>query len=106
MSWRALDQLAEMPWSLSMGNIEENLDMLCLMSEPPQEAVASRLWHLHRCGMEKAKLLSVMAALQNTSFTSYFTERQHAFVSSLTKRHDYGKTTLQARALLATFRLG
>eukprot|EP00971_Amphidinium_carterae_P351708 6492244-Amphidinium_carterae.1 len=105
ISWRVLDPVMAMPWSLATGDLEENMNMLFDMNEPPEEPVASTLWQLHRCGMERSKLMSVLTAMQNASFTSYFTERQHSFVSSLMKKHDYGKESLAARAMLSTFRL-
>eukprot|EP00971_Amphidinium_carterae_P207873 4124920-Amphidinium_carterae.1 len=76
-------------------------DYYCARGDPLYRA---RIWQLHRYGMDRGKLLAELTALQNTSFTSYFTERQHSYVSNIMKKRNYVKASLRARALLATFR--
>ena len=44
--------IRDLPWSLSVGDVCENVRCLCALTEPPREEVANKLWVLNRQGWE------------------------------------------------------
>ena len=71
------------------------------LSEDPVVAKLQALSHLK---FSRESLLTAISLLQSVSFSSHFTERQHASTASLKRLHDYGHATLCPRAFVHVFR--
>ena len=109
ISWAFIDSkvlsvAAGMPWVLCDGDVAANLKEMMDRGELPDEPVARKIFQLSQAGLNQVRLQRAVMLMGDASWTSYFTERQHAS-TSLVKRHhpDLGQDVLSARAFLHTF---
>eukprot|EP00971_Amphidinium_carterae_P348585 6490574-Amphidinium_carterae.1 len=82
--WSVLDSH---PWTLCQGEATDRIAELVLMSEPPEEDVASKLWALAQSGMGSDKLAAAIRLLAQTTWTSHTAEKQHASAAQVSKYH-------------------
>ena len=95
---------ASLPWRLCKGDIAANIAELLQAGEPPEDTVASKIFHLGSVGFNRLRLQRAVGLLGSCSWTSALTERQHASTSLVKKYHpDIGSKLLTARAYLHTF---
>ena len=109
ISWAFLESkvlvvAASLPWRLCKGDIAANISDLLQAAEPPEDTVASKIFHLGSAGFNRLRLQRAVGLLGSCSWTSALTERQHASTSLVKKYHpDIGSKLLTARAYLHTF---
>lgn len=105
LRFRVLDVAEGLPWSLCDGDIKENLEALLSTEELPEEPVARKVCLLQQAGLNQARLMRGLQLLSECSWTSAFTEKQHASASSIKRQHpDIGDNVLTARAFIHSFR--
>ena len=103
IEWRVLRVAARLPWRLCAGDVDRNLDDL-LSGECPDEPVSAKLWALGNSGYNKHRLRRVLHLLAERSWSSAFSEKQHASASRIKKHHpDIGDNMLIARSYVYTF---
>eukprot|EP00971_Amphidinium_carterae_P342895 6482354-Amphidinium_carterae.3 len=106
-TFRALEVL---PWTLGQGDLRANLDTLLSMEVAP---VDRHIRHtlvkflvqivpscLYLAGMGHDKLVDVLRAISQVSFTTFTTERLHGSMAALRRHHDYTQDVLTARSFL------
>ncbi|CAE7353419.1 unnamed protein product, partial [Symbiodinium sp. CCMP2456] len=105
IEWKVLQVASALPWSLCRGDVRANIEQLSDRPVAPAEPTARKIYQLARGGVNMVRLQRAVALLGQASWTSFFTERQHAS-TSLVKRHhpDIGCDLLAGRAFLHTFR--
>eukprot|EP00971_Amphidinium_carterae_P060052 1188456-Amphidinium_carterae.1 len=101
---RFLSQFLDPPWTLLQGDVLQNLTSLQATDIPPLEKNTHKIWRLIRGGFCMGKLHRCLKLLTEGIFHSHFAERMHASAALLGRRHDYGASTLTARAFLHTLR--
>ena len=98
-------ELSLEPWAtLRADSPEKVLAEIANLQEPSADPVIHRLQHLLRIKFHRESLLTAIKMLQSVSFSSHFTERQHASTAQLKRSHDYSNATLCPRAFLHTYR--
>eukprot|EP00971_Amphidinium_carterae_P338639 6476077-Amphidinium_carterae.1 len=60
---RVFSTTSALPWSLVRGDISVNLQGLLEQDAPPEEPVASKIWHCGHAGMARCKLVQVIELL-------------------------------------------
>ena len=102
---RVFFELTALPWGmLRSDDPKVVLADIQSLSELSADPVIQRLQQLSRINFPKEALLSAIRLLQSVSFSSHFTERQHASTATLKRLHDYNAATLCPRSFLHTFR--
>ena len=104
LEWRVLAVATSLPWSLCAGDIAQNLEDLLSREECPSEPVAEKLYLLGQAGYNRHRLTEAVRLLGECSWTSAFTEKQHASTSRVRRHHpELGDNMLMARAFCHTF---
>ena len=78
LEWRAFATVTDLPWSLLHDGPSAAAEKLLSMEEPPPEQLSGKAWSLLRQGHSRKDVEAALALLQNVSWTSAFTEKQHA----------------------------
>ena len=76
-----------LPWSLCAGDIAQNLQDLLSQQECPSEPVSEKLYLLGQAGYNRHRLTEAVRLLGECSWTSAFTEKQHASTSRVRRHH-------------------
>ena len=98
---KTLSQARELKGSLTLGNIDFNLHQLAVLTVPPSESVASKIWHLMRAGYCQKQLHDAVRLFQEVPWSTQGVECSHGSLSSIHKYHpQYGLATLAGRAML------
>ena len=104
LEWRVLAVATSLPWSLCAGDIAQNLQDLLSQQECPSEPVSEKLYLLGQAGYNRHRLTEAVRLLGECSWTSAFTEKQHASTSRVRRHHpELGDNMLMARAFCHTF---
>ena len=104
---KVFDELAAPPWSLAIGDCEQNLrEFVTSPAASDTDRLSAQLRALStEQGRSDTVLLQILTLMQQCSFSTHFTERQHASAATLKRYHpDYDVNFLAARAYLHTFR--
>ena len=105
LEWKVFAVLAGHPWSLVAETPAAACDALLQMDVPPEEDTAHKAWALMQLGHPRADMERAFALLQNVSWTSAFTEKQHASTAVVKKYHsELSYEVTSARAFMHTFR--
>ena len=97
--WRTKD-IREPPWTLCVGNVEDNLNRL-EEGPPPASPFMLQLYNLLQSGFPREQIRGMVALIGNVSRSNMTGEQAHAAAAHLKKRHpDYETETLLSRALL------
>eukprot|EP00971_Amphidinium_carterae_P109530 2168858-Amphidinium_carterae.1 len=103
--WRVFEPLHAYPFRLCLGSIRENVKELHAMDEPPTERNALNLWFLLHQGLGEEVVARILQLLSHVSFSSYFTEKQHASAATLRRYHPgLSARVLVHRSYLHSFR--
>ena len=98
-------ELSLLPWAiLRNGSPELVLAEIEALQDTSPDPVICKLQTLCRLKFCKASLLAAISLLQCVSFSSHFTERQHASTATLKRVHDYSHSTLCPRAFVHVLR--
>ena len=100
---RVMQRAASYPWKLVRGDIEENLQALQALDEPPAEPVTSQLWTImnEHDTVPREQLVRVVELLGQAPWTSLPAEQQHGSLAMLRRwHHEYSTETLVSRALI------
>ena len=93
-----------LPWTLAMGNIEENVEVLAQSGRPADE-VAGKIWELCRLQCNRKELVEAISMFRECRWSTAVAEQLHGFGASIHKLHrDYGEETLMARTGCAYLR--
>ena len=96
-----LEPASNLPWRLCRGDLDENIDEIASLLDPPEEPCTSNIWHLIQEGFSKHQLKLVLEALGECPWSSLPAEQQHASVSLLHRWHpEYGIESLVCRSLM------
>ena len=102
---RIFAELSSLPWMLlRQGSPEQVLQEIENLDQTSPDPVIQKLQHLNSIKYSRGSLLVAIELLQCVSFSSHFTERQHASTATLKRRHDYSNASLCPRAFVHTFR--
>eukprot|EP00971_Amphidinium_carterae_P325251 6455422-Amphidinium_carterae.8 len=102
---RVLDVLEKPPFSYCQLPPLAILHLLRGWKEAPDETVSNKWWHLVKMGYNSEQLLKGLDLFSRVSFSTQFTERQHASSATMHKYHpESGLRTLRERAFLHTLR--
>ena len=105
LDWRVFSIVTDLPWSLVAEGPSDAVDKLQSMEEPPSEQVAGKAWTLLHRGYSRQDLEIALGLLMNVSWTSAFTEKQHASTAVVRKCHaDLSYEVMSARAYIHTVR--
>jgi hypothetical protein len=105
MHRRAFSEAGKLPWSLGVGDIEQNLAQLKQGPEP-SDATSSKIWHLLHMGYNMAQLKQGVQLLMDAPWGTSSAEQLHASATIFRKFHpEYGTETLMVRAFLHSLRL-
>ena len=81
------------------------MQQLLLLEELPDEPVSRKIATVGHAGFNQARLLQAVRLLGECSWTSAFTEKQHAAASRMKRQHpDLTDGVLVARSFMHTFR--
>ena len=101
---RALSAAKELPWSLIVGNMNENLDRLAA-GPCPDEPVAAKIWRLLGRSFPRSHIIRGLELLQDCPWGTATVEQQHASGTVMRKYHaEMGQDMLCVRAFLHTVR--
>ena len=101
MHERIFSSLAEYPWRLAVGNIQENLDLLAASEEPIADSCAHKIRLLARAGFNRSRLEEGVALLREVPWSSVPVEQAHASAAVLHRFHPgYSEDMLSTRATL------
>eukprot|EP00971_Amphidinium_carterae_P331607 6465285-Amphidinium_carterae.1 len=104
LHWRVFRVLNNYPWSLCGSDMETKLRALAREEEPPSENIAFKIWSLLRSKHDLQYIMSGVELLSTASFSTHFTERQHASAALVARVHpEYNHSTMQARAFIHSF---
>ena len=104
IEFRCLRAAAEWPWKLCTDDPDVVLDGLC-EGDIPAEIVARKVCLLTRAGHNRGELKKGLRLLGEASWSTAFTEKQHAAAAIIKRHHaEMGRDALAARAYLYTFR--
>ena len=99
-TYRVIVPASQLPWSLTIGDMNANLDALALGPKPP-ERTATKIWTLCKMGYNRGQLLKGLILLAECLWGTVAAEQFHASAATLMRLHpEYGVETLMARALL------
>ena len=94
---RILDPLNELPNSLAIGSISDNLDELAAGDEPADD-FSWQAWTLLRNDHPKAEVIEVVGSLRDTNRTTRRVEQLHIGAANSAKhRPEFGPDMLTAR---------
>ena len=103
---RVLNVLFDYPWSLGNGNIDANLTALRELAVVPDDPVAAKIQSLLKGGFPRVTVHQAVELLCCASFTSTFTEKQHASCALVRKQHpEMTSKNLATRGFLHTCRM-
>ena len=104
LEWRVFSVLCDLPWSLLEDSPSDALRLLQQMDAPPGEAVADSVWKLLHMGHSVNDLQHALQLLHCVSWTSAFTEKQHASTAVVKKFHsELSYDIMAGRAYMHTF---
>ena len=107
LDWRIFSTVTELPWSLLHEGPEAAVDTLLQYDDAPPEKVSSKAWTLLRLGHSRQDVQAALGLLRNVSWTSAFTEKQHASTKVVRKFHsDLSYEVMSARGYIHTVRCG
>ena len=94
--------MADYPWRLAVGSIQENLDLLAASEEPIADSCAHKVRLLARAGFNRSRLLEGVALLlREVPWSSVPVEQAHASAAVLHRFHPgYSEDMLSTRATL------
>eukprot|EP00971_Amphidinium_carterae_P313642 6233785-Amphidinium_carterae.1 len=102
---RIFSHFETLPWSLlAVGTPAHVLAEVKELSVISNDVTIRKLQALVSMGVPEGKLLSAIQLMQSISYSTYFTEKQHASTATLRKQHDYSRGTLSTRAFVHVFR--
>ena len=76
----------QLPWSLAIGDIHQNLELLALQEEPEEET-ASKIWQLLRMGYNRASLVEGVELLAHVHWSTGGVEQAHGSAAIVRKYH-------------------
>ena len=104
LEWKVFQPLFKEPW-IYVVDPTSGLQELAEMEIGPADGVSWKLWRLLRQGHNQSEILTLMQLLRDTSWSSFFTEKQHASTSVIHKyQKEVGHASLSSRAFCHTFR--
>ena len=107
LDWRVFSTVTDLPWSLLHEGPEAAVDTLLEYEEAPPENLAAKAWMLLRLGHSRQDVQAALGLLRNVSWTSAFTEKQHASTKVVRKFHsDLSYEVMSARGYIHTVRHG
>ena len=102
---KCLTPAKQLPWSLGVGDVDENLSRLA-GGPLPAQPTAQKIWQLLRIGYNNAQLKIGLALLLDAPWGTASVEQQHASATVVKKFHpEISQESLMERAFLHTFRL-
>ena len=105
LEWSVFAVLAESPWSLLEDGPDAAVSALQSMAEAPPDPIGQAAWQLLQAGHPPSDLRHALGLLHGLSWTSAFTEKQHASTAVVKKFHGEASYNVSsARAYLHTFR--
>ena len=105
LEWRVFAVLGSPPWNFLEDGPEQAVKSLEGLSSPPEEQVCHKAWQLLHLGHPTKDVQQALGLLHATSWTSAFTEKQHASTAVVKKFHQGGSYEVtSARAYVHTFR--
>lgn len=105
MEMRAFSEAGKLPWTLGVGDIEQNLAQLKQQPEP-SDATSWKIWHLLHIGYNVEQLKQGARLLMDAPCGASSAEQVHASATIFRKYHpEYGTETLMVRAFLHSLRL-
>ena len=97
---RVLEPAGELPWSLTRGNLHENLAEL-QMGPQPDEQASRNLWGLCHLNYPRGQLVKGLRIFSQLSWTSLPCEQLHGSLAVFRRWHpEFGVAPLVCRALL------
>eukprot|EP00974_Lingulodinium_polyedra_P118940 11169264-Lingulodinium_polyedra.AAC.1 len=79
----------ELPWSLAVGNVVENLRELGELDAPPEETTSAKIWSLLKVNFNISQLVAGVELFKLAPWSSTCVEQQHG---SCARLHQYHKT--------------
>ena len=105
VSMRIFEVAASYPFSLTQGNIADNLHALAGLQEPPLDTISWKIWTLLQAESRFTEVLEGVRLLRELPWSTKSVEEQHASVSLMSRHHpEYSEVMLQERATLHTLR--
>lgn len=100
--WRqVLREAEQLPWSLAVGDIEQNLRELKSQDAAPRELTAQKIWKLAKAGWMPHLVAEGVQLLRFVSWSTAQVEQGHASAALLHRQHpEYEEDILCARAVL------
>ena len=96
-----LYQLEKCPWSLVMGDIDENLDALQEQARAPRELIAKKIQTLLRMDFSRDVIKEGLMLLRDVHWSTASCEQGHGSASAISRQHpNYGLAMLSQRALI------
>ena len=104
MEMRFLFQARQLPWSLALGNISENLDNL-LRTKEVVDPTSQKIVQLLSMGFPRPAIEEAVSLLADCPWTTTTQEQGHRAASGMHQAHRlYGTRTLTTRSLINTVR--
>lgn len=103
--FRVLEKVMKLPWTLAMGDKEENLRKLVADDAPkPTEPIALKIYSLLKLGYSKMKICMALDLLLNCNWHTMCTEQTHAQAAVVKKFHaEMGEEMVIARSMISAF---
>ena len=100
----ALRPARKLPWTLCIGNLDENVDKL-MRGPLPSEEISLKIVELVGLGYNRADITKALELLGQVSWSATATEQAHVAASSIMKQHKaYGEDMMRSRAFLLQLR--
>lgn len=102
---RVLQPAGQRPWSLSRGDLRQNLEQLRSEGGDEHDPFTLQMWLLLKAGFPVQQLVRTLELLRDVAWTTLTVEQQHGSLASLRRLHpEYGSDTLTARATVLQMR--
>ena len=102
--FRVLSKVKQLPWTLTMGDKNANLDSLVSSATKPSDPVALKIYKLVKAGYSRQKLCLALDLLADCSWATNCTEQAHAQAAVVKKFHkELGAEMLMARSMISGF---
>ena len=104
--FRSLRRMEELPFSLTFGNIKQNLDTL-VMQDEPEEPVAAKIWRLCNDRLfTRARIVAAIRLIREIPFSTRVVEQVHAYAAAACKFHArYGLEAVRCRGFVSLLNL-